>query len=125
MSSTVPTRGNADQGCCCVAYRKVALEKHPDKAGAATADAATRFKIEEEFKLIQEAYETLSDPTKRREYDSTDTFDDSLPADCAPEDFFKASFPVNESTVYSLLAATAHQIAECSVGFFPECLAQS
>lgn len=71
------------------AYRKVALEKHPDKAGAATADPATKFKIEEEFKAIQEAYETLSDPTKRREFDSTDTFDDSLPSECAPEDFFK------------------------------------
>ena len=73
----------------CAAYRKVALEKHPDKAGAAIADPATKFRIEEEFKNIQEAYETLSDPVRRREYDSTDTFDDSLPSDCAPEDFFK------------------------------------
>lgn len=73
----------------CAAYRKVALEKHPDKAGAAIADAAQKFKIEEEFKGIQEAYETLSDPARRREYDSTDTFDDTLPSDCSPEDFFK------------------------------------
>ena len=75
----------------CAAYRKVALEKHPDKAGAAIADPATKFRIEEEFKNIQEAYETLSEPNRRREYDSTDTFDDSLPSDCAPEDFFKVS----------------------------------
>lgn len=77
----------------CAAYRKVALEKHPDKAGACVAEAAQKFKIEEEFKHIQEAYETLSDPAKRREFDSTDTFDDSLPSDCAPEDFFKVLFP--------------------------------
>lgn len=37
---------------------------------------------------MQEAFETLSDPAKRREYDSTDTFDDSLPDSCRPEDFF-------------------------------------
>ncbi len=38
---------------------------------------------------IQEAHGILSDPAKRREYDSTDTFDDSLPLECDPADFFK------------------------------------
>jgi hypothetical protein len=37
---------------------------------------------------MQEAFETLNDPTKRREYDSTDVFDDSLPESCRPDDFF-------------------------------------
>lgn len=32
----------------------------------------------------------LSDPAKRREYDSTDEFDDTLPSGCDPADFFKA-----------------------------------
>jgi hypothetical protein len=31
----------------------------------------------------------LSDPAKRREYDSVDEFDDTLPLDCKPTDFFK------------------------------------
>ena len=61
----MPASGNA-------AYRKSALEHHPDKAGAATADEDTKSAIEEKFKSIQEAYETLSDPAKRREFDSTD-----------------------------------------------------
>jgi hypothetical protein len=75
------------------AYRKAALEHHPDKAGAACADEDTKQAIEEKFKSIQEAYETLSDPSRRREYDSTDDFDDTLPVDCAPEDFFKVCMP--------------------------------
>lgn len=34
----------------------------------------------------------LSDPAKRREYDSTDEFDDTLPLDCKPADFFKVGW---------------------------------
>ena len=73
------------------AYRKQALECHPDKAGAAIADDSTKRAIEAKFREIQEAYDVLSDPARRREYDSVDDFDDSLPIDCAPADFFKAS----------------------------------
>ncbi len=71
------------------AYRKAALEHHPDKKGAATADEETKRAIEQHFTLIQDAYETLSDPAKRREYDSVDDFDDTLPYECQPADFFK------------------------------------
>eukprot|EP00873_Tetraselmis_striata_P025820 jgi/Tetstr1/446084/TSEL_033685.t1 len=74
-------------------YRKVALEMHPDKCGAATADEETKQTIEDRFKRIQEAYETLMDPQKRREYDSTDDFDDTLPSDCTAADFFKVFGP--------------------------------
>lgn len=74
----------------CAAYRRSCLEHHPDKKAAGVEDEAEKERINEYFKDIQAAYAVLSDPTKRREYDSVDEFDDSLPSDCASEDFFKA-----------------------------------
>jgi DnaJ-class molecular chaperone len=47
------------------AYRKKALQHHPDKVPESQRD-----KAEKEFKSIGEAYEVLSDPDKRKLYDT-------------------------------------------------------
>ncbi len=46
------------------AFRKLARKHHPDMAKARDKASA-----EEQFKLINEAYEVLSDPEKRQQYD--------------------------------------------------------
>jgi DnaJ homolog subfamily C member 2 len=81
-------------------YRDMALKHHPDKQASLIlaetteeAKQAKRDEIETNFKAIQEAYEVLMDPTKRRIFDSTDEFDDDIPTDCAPQDFFKVFGP--------------------------------
>lgn len=62
------------------AFRKKALQYHPDKGG----DLET-------FKKINLAYETLSDPEKRRIYDSTGKTDIN-PNNINPEDILKNMF---------------------------------
>ena len=45
------------------AYKRLALVYHPDRNGG-------KKEAEESFKLVYEAYKTLSNPSKRRIYDS-------------------------------------------------------
>lgn len=56
------------------AYRKMAIKYHPDKLG----DKLTE-RDKEVWLKIQEAYETLTDPVKKRKYDSSLPFDEKIP----------------------------------------------
>ncbi|KAL1631960.1 hypothetical protein SLS56_004165 [Neofusicoccum ribis] len=70
------------------AYKKAALKHHPDRVPADSPERAARTK---RFQQINDAYYTLCDPTRRREYDAARTynnytggFDDSEPEEEIP-----------------------------------------
>ncbi|KAI9034428.1 hypothetical protein DFJ74DRAFT_18091 [Hyaloraphidium curvatum] len=71
------------------AYRRKVLKHHPDKKDDLSDDAF--------FKCVQKAWEVLSDPVKRQQWDSVDpTYDDAIPpAKLKPgADFFATYGPV-------------------------------
>jgi len=61
---TLGVSRDAEQKEIKTAFRKLAMKHHPDKGGD-----------EEEFKRVQAAYDTLSDPDKRAEYDNPNSFE--------------------------------------------------
>ena len=76
----------ASEGQIGKAYKKAALHFHPDKLG----DKLTE-KDKEVWLKIQNAYETLTDPIKRKKYDSNLPFDDKIPSkgDYDDESFYE------------------------------------
>jgi len=69
------------------AYRKLALKYHPDR------NPSDRKKSEERFKKISEAYAVLSDPEKRKQYDSFGS--EQFSRQFSQEDIFR-DFDLNE-----------------------------
>ncbi|KAJ3275001.1 hypothetical protein HDV01_001507 [Terramyces sp. JEL0728] len=66
------------------AYRRKVLKHHPDKKGGHDSF----------FKCIQKAWEVLTDPKKRRQWDSCDpTFDETIPNPKDAGDFFEIYGP--------------------------------
>jgi DnaJ homolog subfamily C member 2 len=58
------------------AYKSMVLMYHPDKLGDSITESD-----KEIFLKIQNAYETLIDPVKRKKYDSSLPFNDSVPSE--------------------------------------------
>jgi len=83
-------------------YRRLVLLHHPDKKAAAAAEKPAGAEEEDEkdemFRAITDAFELLSVPKKRREFDSLDDFDDTVPtaADAAAGGFLETFGPVFE-----------------------------
>lgn len=76
------------------AYRKAVLKYHPDKA-----TNCEEGEEDEVFIRMQKAFDTLMDITKRRAYDSSLEFDDTIPTTDAcsnGQDFYKIYGPVFE-----------------------------
>jgi len=72
------------------AYHKACLKYHPDKSGRGEDDYV--------FLAIKASFDTLSDADKRRAYDSSVDFDDSIPSggEISPQDFYSTYGPVFE-----------------------------
>jgi DnaJ family protein C protein 2 len=82
------------------AYRRRVLKYHPDKK--AQSDNATSGKPKNPdddhfFKCVQKSYELLSDPVRRRQYDSVDSYySDEIPDRNDKSEFFSLYGPVFE-----------------------------
>ena len=69
LYDTLGVSKNATENDLKKAYRALSKEHHPDMNEG--LDAEVRNKAEAQFKDIQKAYEVLSDPARRDEYDRT------------------------------------------------------
>lgn len=67
---------SADANAIKSAYRKMAVKYHPDKQQGKTD--AEKKEAEEKFKDVAEAYQVLSDPQKRQQYDTFGTIDENI-----------------------------------------------
>ncbi|KAF9692643.1 hypothetical protein EKO04_009364 [Ascochyta lentis] len=65
------------------AYKKSALKHHPDRVPANSPERNTRTK---RFQAINDAYYTLSDPTRRREYDAARSYNNWTGSTATPDE---------------------------------------
>eukprot|EP01111_Echinosteliopsis_oligospora_P015998 TRINITY_DN650_c0_g1_i1.p1 TRINITY_DN650_c0_g1~~TRINITY_DN650_c0_g1_i1.p1 ORF type:complete len:616 (+),score=203.02 TRINITY_DN650_c0_g1_i1:168-2015(+) len=98
-------------------YKKMILIYHPDKMKGASGEEQEY--NDEIFKKIQKAYDTLCDLKKRRAYDSTDDFDDSIPSEKAADkhEFFKLFTPYFERNARWSIAQPAPHLGDHSTPY--------
>ncbi|EOA80903.1 uncharacterized protein SETTUDRAFT_100729, partial [Exserohilum turcica Et28A] len=77
------------------AYKKAALKHHPDRVPSDSPERASRTK---RFQQINDAYYTLSDPTRRRDYDATRTYNSFTGTTATPDADFDEEIPNNADT---------------------------
>lgn len=87
----------ADDKAIKKAYRDLALKYHPDRAAA---NNITKEDCEKIFKKINEAYGTLIDPSKRKEYNKTLRFHPYGRNLKVTRNFFKSKREFQKSTTY-------------------------
>jgi len=73
------------------AFHKQSLKYHPDKEDPNSASVKNKKGKEDPiFLKVKEAFDTLSDLAKRKAYDSTIDFDESIPeTDCTDKEFYQ------------------------------------
>jgi curved DNA-binding protein CbpA len=74
------------------AYKKAALKHHPDRVPSDSPERASRTK---RFQQINDAYYTLSDPTRRRDYDAARTYNSFTGSTATPDSDFDEEIPNN------------------------------
>ncbi|CAI9635358.1 unnamed protein product [Alternaria alternata] len=74
------------------AYKKAALKHHPDRVPSDSPERASRTK---RFQQINDAYYTLSDPTRRRDYDAARTYNSFTGSTATPDEEFDEEIPNN------------------------------
>lgn len=76
------------------AYKKAALKHHPDRVPADSPERASRTK---RFQAINDAYYTLSDATRRRDYDAARTYNNWTGSTATPDSSWEDEVPAPEA----------------------------
>lgn len=97
-------------------YKKIQIKYHPDKAAYNFPDMSEK-EVNDQFVMVQTAYEILTDTQKRNKYDSSRPFDDAIPSEKDAQ-----ALPEGDvAAFHKLFASTIHRNGKWSIRQpFPE-----